>query len=205
MDAVYKRVPFSQRPRPEQLDIGMHGQRRKLALKLFISSAVLRVATLFARTSQVTFDAALCHPTSLLALPVNLTEHSALFAEWRHGRGGHLVLPTQDYTMEPGSRWRRLMCIADYKVPNNATLALMPTQQEQHGSQVLDRMCRLQTRNVDVENAVTSERVKGLFYEQSCSANDFKTVLLTLRELCLLLQFNRVRPDFCRGCAPSVL
>ncbi|XP_076807405.1 plexin-B2-like [Clavelina lepadiformis] len=78
MDAVYKRVPFSQRPKPEHLDI-----------------------------------------------------------EWRHGRSGHLILPNNDYTAEPGSRWRRLMTISDYKVANNATLALIPKQNEYGGSQDL--------------------------------------------------------------------
>nr|CAB3264961.1 plexin-B1 [Phallusia mammillata] len=81
MDAVYKRVPFSQRPRTDQLDI-----------------------------------------------------------EWRTGRNGHLVLPTQDFTVEPGSRWRRLMSISDYKVANNATLALIRKQQEYEDSQDMSSM-----------------------------------------------------------------
>uniref|UniRef100_H2YL96 Plexin cytoplasmic RasGAP domain-containing protein n=1 Tax=Ciona savignyi TaxID=51511 RepID=H2YL96_CIOSA len=78
MDAVYKRVLFSQRPTAEQLDL-----------------------------------------------------------EWRHGRQGHLVLPTHGHMMEQGSRWRRLMTIQDYKGGNNATLALIPKQQELNGSQNL--------------------------------------------------------------------
>ena len=58
------------------------------------------------------------------------------FLEWRHGRGGHLVLPSEDYRTEPNSRWRRLMTIADYKVTDNSTLALIPRQNEYDGSQV---------------------------------------------------------------------
>ncbi|XP_077970969.1 plexin-B2-like isoform X2 [Styela clava] len=71
MDTVYKRIPFSQRPKADQLEL-----------------------------------------------------------EWRHGRGGHLVLPSSDHANEPGSRWRRVMTIKDYKVENNATMALIIRQQK---------------------------------------------------------------------------
>nr|XP_026690967.1 plexin-B1 [Ciona intestinalis] len=88
IDAVYKRVLFSQRPKSDELDL-----------------------------------------------------------EWRHGRQGHLVLPTQGYTMEAGSRWRRLMTLSDYKVGNNATLALIPKQQEVNGSQ--QDMSNMSNHSVD--------------------------------------------------------
>ena len=48
------------------------------------------------------------------------------------------MLPNVDYTSEINSRWRRLMTISDYKVNDNATLALIPKQHEHEGSQVSD-------------------------------------------------------------------
>ena len=58
-------------------------------------------------------------------------------AEWRHGSSGHLVLPSQDYRADPNSRWRRLMTISDYKISDNATLALIPKQNEYEESEVI--------------------------------------------------------------------
>ena len=45
--------------------------------------------------------------------------------EWHNGQAGQLVLPIDQTTMlENNSRWRRLYTISDYKVNNEATLAL---------------------------------------------------------------------------------
>ena len=73
---------------------------------------------------------------SLSTLPLNCL----CCLEWRHGHSGHLVLPSQDYRSYRNSRWRRLMTISDYKVTDNATVALIAKQNEIDGSQVVNRL-----------------------------------------------------------------
>ncbi|XP_013416174.1 plexin-A4 isoform X2 [Lingula anatina] len=45
--------------------------------------------------------------------------------EWRHGRGGHLVLQDQDVTSEYEDGWRRINTLAHYKVSDGAQMALV--------------------------------------------------------------------------------
>ncbi|XP_073086650.1 plexin-B1 isoform X2 [Manis javanica] len=49
-----------------------------------------------------------------------------LDVEWRSGVAGHLVLSDEDVTSEAQGLWRRLNTLQHYKVPDGATVALVP-------------------------------------------------------------------------------
>nr|KAF6335634.1 plexin B1 [Pipistrellus kuhlii] len=49
-----------------------------------------------------------------------------LDVEWRSGVAGHLVLSDEDVTSEVQGLWRRLNTLQHYKVPDGATVALVP-------------------------------------------------------------------------------
>ncbi|KAM5292343.1 plexin-B1 isoform 2-T2 [Ctenodactylus gundi] len=50
----------------------------------------------------------------------------ALDVEWRSGVAGHLILSDEDVTSEVQGLWRRLNTLQHYKVPDGATVALVP-------------------------------------------------------------------------------
>ncbi|KAM4863155.1 plexin-B1 [Urocitellus parryii] len=49
-----------------------------------------------------------------------------LDVEWRSGVAGHLILSDEDVTSEVQGMWRRLNTLQHYKVPDGATVALVP-------------------------------------------------------------------------------
>uniref|UniRef100_U3F4G2 Plexin-B1 n=1 Tax=Callithrix jacchus TaxID=9483 RepID=U3F4G2_CALJA len=49
-----------------------------------------------------------------------------LDVEWRSGVAGHLILSDEDVTSEVQGLWRRLNTLQHYKVPDGATVALVP-------------------------------------------------------------------------------
>ncbi|PNI80857.1 PLXNB1 isoform 5 [Pan troglodytes] len=49
-----------------------------------------------------------------------------LDVEWRSGVAGHLILSDEDVTSEVHGLWRRLNTLQHYKVPDGATVALVP-------------------------------------------------------------------------------
>uniref|UniRef100_G1SGF5 Plexin-B1 n=1 Tax=Oryctolagus cuniculus TaxID=9986 RepID=G1SGF5_RABIT len=49
-----------------------------------------------------------------------------LDVEWRSGVAGHLILSDEDVTSEAQGLWRRLNTLQHYKVPDGATVALVP-------------------------------------------------------------------------------
>lgn len=60
---------------------------------------------------------------------VSLTQRPdprTLDVEWRSGVAGHLILSDEDVTSEVQGLWRRLNTLQHYKVPDGATVALVP-------------------------------------------------------------------------------
>ncbi|XP_072510852.1 plexin-B1 isoform X3 [Notamacropus eugenii] len=53
-------------------------------------------------------------------------EPGALDVEWRSGVAGHLILSDEDVTSVVQGAWRRLNTLQHYKVPDGATVALVP-------------------------------------------------------------------------------
>ncbi|PNJ09380.1 PLXNB3 isoform 5, partial [Pongo abelii] len=50
----------------------------------------------------------------------------ALDLEWRSGLAGHLTLSDEDLTSVTQNHWKRLNTLQHYKVPNGATVGLVP-------------------------------------------------------------------------------
>jgi len=97
MDVIYKKVPFSQRPKAEELEL-----------------------------------------------------------EWHNGQAGQLVLPIDQTTMlENNSRWRRLYTISDYKVNNEATLALKMKNQINLSSSDIQDISVSSTHSKETPNILT--------------------------------------------------
>lgn len=49
-------------------------------------------------------------------------------AEWRHGRGGHLILADEDLTSKMVDGWRRINTLAHYGVKDSAVMSIVPRQ-----------------------------------------------------------------------------
>lgn len=57
----------------------------------------------------------------------------SLDLEWRSGQAGHLTLSDDDVTAVVQGRWKRLNTLQHYKVPDGATVALIPRSQSPGG------------------------------------------------------------------------
>ncbi|XP_075882893.1 plexin-B3 isoform X3 [Nelusetta ayraudi] len=57
----------------------------------------------------------------------------SLDLEWRSGQAGHLTLSDDDVTAVVQGRWKRLNTLQHYKVPDGATVALIPRSQGSGG------------------------------------------------------------------------
>uniref|UniRef100_A0AAX7TE45 Plexin-B1 n=1 Tax=Astatotilapia calliptera TaxID=8154 RepID=A0AAX7TE45_ASTCA len=64
----------------------------------------------------------------------------SLDLEWRSGQAGHLTLSDDDVTAVVQGRWKRLNTLQHYKVPDGATVALIPRSQILHQNMVADRL-----------------------------------------------------------------
>ncbi|KAM4562620.1 plexin-B3 isoform 1-T4 [Odontesthes bonariensis] len=60
----------------------------------------------------------------------------SLDLEWRSGQAGHLTLSDDDVTAVVQGRWKRLNTLQHYKVPDGATVALIPRSQSSGVNQV---------------------------------------------------------------------
>ncbi|XP_070695560.1 plexin-B3 [Pempheris klunzingeri] len=60
----------------------------------------------------------------------------SLDLEWRSGQAGHLTLSDDDVTAVVQGRWKRLNTLQHYKVPDGATVALIPRSQSSGGGGV---------------------------------------------------------------------
>ncbi|KAM8754498.1 plexin-B3 isoform 2-T3 [Acanthopagrus schlegelii] len=57
----------------------------------------------------------------------------SLDLEWRSGQAGHLTLSDDDVTAVVQGRWKRMNTLQHYKVPDGATVALIPRSQSSSG------------------------------------------------------------------------
>lgn len=57
----------------------------------------------------------------------------SLDLEWRSGQAGHLTLSDDDVTAVVQGRWKRINTLQHYKVPDGATVALIPRSSSGHG------------------------------------------------------------------------
>ncbi|CDW56793.1 plexin A4 [Trichuris trichiura] len=57
--------------------------------------------------------------------------------EWRTGVSGRLTLQDMDVTTKPDAGWKKINTLAHYKVPNNASLALVPKQSSMYNLSLL--------------------------------------------------------------------
>ncbi|XP_077456981.1 plexin-B3 isoform X1 [Stigmatopora argus] len=60
----------------------------------------------------------------------------SLDLEWRSGQAGHLTLSDDDVTAVVHGSWKRINTLQHYKVPDGATVALVPRSQSSSGSRV---------------------------------------------------------------------
>ncbi|XP_077458372.1 plexin-B1-like isoform X3 [Stigmatopora argus] len=56
----------------------------------------------------------------------------SLHLEWRSGMAGHLILSDEDLTSVVQGSWKRLNTLQHYKVPDGATVALIPRSTKNH-------------------------------------------------------------------------
>lgn len=54
--------------------------------------------------------------------------------EWRHGRGGHLILQDEDLTTKTINGWKKLNTLAHYGVKESAIMSLIPRQNDSFNS-----------------------------------------------------------------------
>lgn len=59
-------------------------------------------------------------------------------AEWRHGRGGHLILADEDLTTKIVNGWKRINTLAHYGIRESAVMCLVARRKEMLNSL---RMC----------------------------------------------------------------
>eukprot|EP00069_Balaena_mysticetus_P006685 bmy_18759T0 len=104
LDQVYKGTPFSQRPSVHALDLGEN-------------PPLLPHPRLFSPVAT-----RLC-PTGT---GCGLTGFPGSPQEWRSGLAGHLTLSDEDLTSVTQDRWKRLNTLQHYKVPDGATVRLIP-------------------------------------------------------------------------------
>ncbi|XP_036695428.1 plexin-B3 isoform X2 [Balaenoptera musculus] len=104
LDQVYKGTPFSQRPSVHTLDLGEN-------------PPLLPRPRLFSPVATQ-----LC-PTGT---GCGLTGFPGSPQEWRSGLAGHLTLSDEDLTSVTQDRWKRLNTLQHYKVPDGATVRLIP-------------------------------------------------------------------------------
>ena len=55
--------------------------------------------------------------------------------EWRHGRGGHLILQDEDLTTKSTGTRKKLNTLAHYGIKDSAIMSLIPRQQETYCTQ----------------------------------------------------------------------
>ncbi|XP_061549767.1 plexin-B3 isoform X1 [Phycodurus eques] len=60
----------------------------------------------------------------------------SLDLEWRSGQAGHLTLSDDDVTAVVQGRWKRLNTLQHYKLPDGATVALVPRSQSLSGTRL---------------------------------------------------------------------
>lgn len=53
-----------------------------------------------------------------------------LFSEWRHGRGGHLILADEDLTTKVVNGWKRINTLAHYGIRESAVMCLVARRKE---------------------------------------------------------------------------
>ncbi|KAG8513830.1 Plexin-B3 [Galemys pyrenaicus] len=102
LDQVYRGTPFSQRPPVHALDLGERARPGPCGR--------LRPAALSVHLRQG------CWADQLPRVP----------PEWRSGLAGHLTLSDEDLTSVTHNRWKRLNTLQHYKVPDGATVGLIP-------------------------------------------------------------------------------
>lgn len=54
--------------------------------------------------------------------------------EWRHGRGGHLILQDEDLTTKTINGWKKLNSLAHYGVKESAIMSLIPRQNDSYNT-----------------------------------------------------------------------
>ncbi|KAL9872786.1 plexin-B isoform X2 [Glossina fuscipes] len=60
--------------------------------------------------------------------------------EWRHGRGGHLILQDEDLTTKTTNGWRRLNTLAHYGVKESAVMSLVARQNDSYNLQYSNKL-----------------------------------------------------------------
>lgn len=53
-----------------------------------------------------------------------------MFSEWRHGRGGHLILADEDLTTKVVNGWKRINTLAHYGIRESAVMCLVARRKE---------------------------------------------------------------------------
>ncbi|TNN44537.1 Plexin-B3 [Liparis tanakae] len=86
----------------------------------------------------------------------------SLDLEWRSGQAGHLTLSDDDVTAVVQGRWKRINTLQHYKVPDGATVALIPRSQSSTGvNQVFQTGEKNRENTENGENAENGENTEN--------------------------------------------
>ncbi|KAK4815171.1 hypothetical protein QYF61_017667 [Mycteria americana] len=113
LDAVYKGVPYSQRPKAGDMDLVISPGVQKVVGGLFL---LMPRPCSYPRLGFVL----LSHP--------NHEPFSLMGTEWRQGRMARIILQDEDVTTKIDNDWKRLNTLAHYQVTDGSSVALVPKQ-----------------------------------------------------------------------------
>ncbi|ELK09754.1 Plexin-A3 [Pteropus alecto] len=121
LDAVYKGIPYSQRPKAEDMDLGeaaILSSGPRLAAALLCLVLVLPTWALFSEQRG---------PGGSGDTELDLKAY-LWPAEWRQGRMARIILQDEDVTTKIECDWKRVNSLAHYQVTDGSLVALVPKQ-----------------------------------------------------------------------------
>ncbi|KAG9477767.1 hypothetical protein GDO78_012992 [Eleutherodactylus coqui] len=128
IETLDAQVTLSQRDRchaASLLTVALHGKLEyltdvmKTLLCNLIDQCVAKNPKLLLRRTETIVE-------KLLTNWMSICLHSYLRVEWRSGQAGHLTLSDEDLTSLVQGQWKRLNTLNHYKVPDSATVTLIP-------------------------------------------------------------------------------
>ncbi|MGH0157268.1 UNVERIFIED_CONTAM: hypothetical protein FKN15_033323 [Acipenser sinensis] len=138
LDAVYKGMPYSQRPKAGDMDLAEWRQGRMARIILQDEDVTTKIDNDWKRLNtlahyQVT-DGSLIALVPKQNSAYNISNSSTFtkslsrYAEWRQGRMARIILQDEDVTTKIDNDWKRLNTLAHYQVTDGSLIALVPKQ-----------------------------------------------------------------------------
>ncbi|KAA0720978.1 Plexin-A4 Precursor [Triplophysa tibetana] len=119
LDAIYKNVPYSHRPRASDMDLGQRNDDVGGVYEFTLPRVRVCVSAFHKRI--------LGSPEPRHSLRLRSWGQIKIM-EWRQGRVVRVILQDEDVTTKIEADWKRLNILSHYQVTDNAVVALVPKQ-----------------------------------------------------------------------------